>query len=81
MFYKEQNTESELHNYIKPERNRTSKYKYDCGTLMKIREFNSKDSLISKTEYKYDKFKNWIKKESFVNDALNSVQSREIEYK
>jgi hypothetical protein len=76
-------TESELSNYIKPERNRTSKYEYDCGTLMKIMEFNSKDSLISNTEYKYefDKFENWIKKESFINEKLNYIQTREIEYK
>jgi hypothetical protein len=76
-------TESELHNYLKPERNRTTKNEYDCGTLIKTIEFSSKDSLISKTEYKYeyDIFKNWIKKKLFINDELNYIQSREIEYK
>ena len=80
---KELVTKSELYNYIKPERSRTSKYEYDCGTLMKIREFNSKDSLISNTKYEYefDKFENWIKKESFINGKLNYIQAREIEYK
>ncbi|MBU2928333.1 hypothetical protein [Winogradskyella psychrotolerans] len=80
---KELVTKSELHNYKEPKRNRTSKYEYDCGILMKIREFNSKDSLISNTEFKYefDKFENWIKKELFINKELNFIQTREIEYK
>jgi hypothetical protein len=76
-------TESKLENFIKPERNRTNEYDYDCGILMKIREFNNKDSLISKTEYRYvfDKFENWIKRESFENNKLEYIITREIEYK
>ena len=76
-------TESELSNLIKPERNRTLKYKYKCGTLIKELGFNNKDSLVSTTEYKYefDKFENWVKKESFINDELNYIQLRKIEYK
>jgi len=80
---KELISESKLSNFLNPERNRTLKYKYKCGTLIKEFEFNSKDTLISNTEYKYefDKFENWIKKELIVNDELNYIQSREIEYK
>jgi hypothetical protein len=76
-------SESKLSNLIDPERNRTLKYKYKCGTLIKELEFNSKDSLISNTEYKYefDKFGNWIKKELIVNNKRNYIQTREIEYK
>jgi hypothetical protein len=76
-------SESKLSNFINPERNRTLKYKYKCGELIKELEFNSKDSLISNTEYKYefDKFKNWIKKELIVNNKKNYIQTREIEYK
>lgn len=76
-------TESKLSDFIKPERNRNTEYKYDCGILMEIKEFNSKDSLISTTAYKYefDKFENWIKRESIENDKLNYVRTREIKYK
>jgi len=80
---KELVTKSILSDLIKPERSRITKYDYDCGILMKIRKFNSKDSLISKTEYKYefDKFENWIKRESYENNKLNYIRMREIEYK
>jgi hypothetical protein len=66
-----------------PNRNQKSKFKYDCGTLVKTLEYNYQDSLISTTEYKYefDKFKNWIRKESIENDQLNYIQTRKIEYK
>lgn len=76
-------TESKLSDLRKPERNKKLEYKYDCGILMKIKEFNSKDSLISTTEYKYefDKFENWIKRESIENDKLNYIRTREIKYK
>ena len=76
-------TESKLTDLKKPERNRTTKYDYDCGTLKKTMVFNSKDSLISKMEYKYefDEFKNWIKKEKFENEKLSFIRTREIEYK
>lgn len=76
-------TKSKLWDFSKPERNRNTEYKYDCGILMEIKEFNSKDSLISTTEYKYefDKFENWTKRESIENDKLNYIRTREIEYK
>ena len=76
-------TGSKLTDFRKPERNRKKEYKYDCGILMEIKEFNNKDSLISKTEYNYefDKFKNWIKRESIKNNKLNYVRTREIKYK
>ncbi len=76
-------TESKLSDLKKPERNRKSEYKYDCEVLMEIKEFNSKDSLISTTEYKYefDKFENWIKRESIENDKLNYIRTRELKYK
>lgn len=76
-------TESKLFDFIKPEQNRVNKYDYDCRTLMNIMEFNSKDSLISKMKFKYelDEFENWIKMELFKNDKLNSIRTREIEYK
>ncbi|MCP4054836.1 hypothetical protein [Mesoflavibacter zeaxanthinifaciens] len=75
--------ESKLSDFRKPERNRKTEYKYDCGILMEIKEFNSKDSLISTTEYKYefDKFENWTKRKSIENDKLNYIRTREIEYK
>ena len=80
---KELITESKLSDFIKPERNTNSKYEYKCGILKIIKEFNDKDSLISKTEYKYkfDKFKNWIIRESFENGKLEYIKSRKIEYK
>ncbi len=64
-------------------RNRKTKFSYDCGTLVKTLEYNYKDSLISTTEYQYefDEFKNWIRKESIENDKLNYIQTREIDYK
>jgi hypothetical protein len=69
--------------YKNPNRNRKTEFNYDCGTLVKTIEYNYKDSLISINKYKYqlDKFENWIKKESFENDKLNYIQTREIEYK
>ena len=80
---KELVTESKLSDLIKPERNRTLKYEYKCGTLIKELEFNSNDSLVLNTEYKYkfDKFENWVKKELFVNNKRNYIQTRKIEYK
>lgn len=80
---KEYVTQSKLSDFIKPERNRITKYDYDCGTLKRIRKYDSKDSLISTTEFKYkfDKFKNWIQRKSFGNDNLNYIRTREIEYK
>jgi hypothetical protein len=80
---KEYVTDSKLSGYRKSERNRNTEYKYDCGILMEIKEFNSKDSLISTTEYKYefDKFENWTKRESIENKKLNYIRTREIEYK
>ncbi|MEM6515060.1 MAG: hypothetical protein AAF688_02675 [Bacteroidota bacterium] len=80
---KEHVTESKLSDFRKPERNRKSEYKYDCGILMEIKEFNSKDSLILTTEYKYefDKFENWIRRESFKNEQINYIQTRKIKYK
>lgn len=76
-------TETILSDYRKPNRNRRTEYKYDNGILMEEKEYDSKDSLISITTYKYvfDKFKNWIKKESFQNNKLNYIRTREIEYK
>jgi hypothetical protein len=73
----------ELTDYLNPERKSISNYIYDCGTLKEIREFNTKDSLILKTEYKYefDEFKNWVKRESFQNGKLVYIQKRKIEYK
>ena len=73
----------ETTNYKNTERNSKTEFHYDCGTLLKSLDFNFKDSLISTTTYKYqfDKFKNWIKKESFENDKLNYIKTREIEYK
>jgi hypothetical protein len=80
---KELITESKLSDFIKPERNLNSKYEYECGILKIIKEFNDRDSLISKTEYKYefDKFKNWVKRESFENGKLEYLKTRKIEYK
>ncbi|MDO3695970.1 hypothetical protein QVZ41_14050 [Wenyingzhuangia sp. chi5] len=76
-------TESKLSDFRKPEQNRNTEYKYDCGILMEIKKFNSKDSLISTTEckYEYDKFENWTKIESIENGKLNYIRTREIEYK
>ncbi|AXG74802.1 hypothetical protein DVK85_11405 [Flavobacterium arcticum] len=76
-------TKSILSNFTEPEKSRTTKYEYDSRTLIKTREFNSKDSLILETVYKYefDEFKNWIRKEAFENDILNYINTRKIEYK
>jgi hypothetical protein len=74
-------TETINHKDLK--RNTKSEFKYDCGTLVKTLDYNYQDSLISTTVYKYqlDKFENWIKKESYENDKLNYLKTREIEYK
>ena len=74
---------SKLSDFRKPGGTITSKYEYNCGMLKEIKEFNNKDSLISKTEYKYefDKFKNWTKRESFENEKLEYITRRKIEYK
>jgi len=64
-------------------RNRKSEFKYDCGILTETKEYNSKDSLISKTEYKYDfdKFENWIRRESYINEEMSYIKTRKIDYK
>ena len=64
-------------------RNTKTEFEYDYETLVKTLDYNYQDSLISTTEYKYqyDKFGNWIKKESYENDKLNYINTREIEYK
>jgi hypothetical protein len=68
---------------IKPDRNRFKEFKGECGILMEIKEYNSKDSLIllTKHKYVYDKYKNWIKRGIYENGRLNYLRTREIEYK
>ncbi|WP_299228304.1 hypothetical protein [uncultured Psychroserpens sp.] len=69
--------------HLKPERNRTLKYEYDCGTLTEMKTYNHKDSLISNTKYEYelDEYENWITKNSFENGNLTYIQTRIINYK
>ncbi len=76
-------TQITLTDFLNPERNRVTKYDYDCSILIRIKEYDSKNSLLLTTEYNYefDKFKNWIKRESFENNKLKYIQKREIEYK
>ena len=79
---KELITETVIIDYIKPERNRKTKFIYNCHLLTKIRKFNHNDSLISTTKYKYemDKFENWIKRESYINGKMDFIKTREIMY-
>ncbi|MDQ0337120.1 hypothetical protein J2Z57_003582 [Formosa algae] len=69
--------------YLKPERNITLEYEYDCGTLTEMRKYNHKDSLISTTKYEYelDDNQNWITKNSFENGNLTYIKTRIINYK
>lgn len=75
--------ESKLFDFKKPEQNRKTKYQYDYNILMETKEYDSKNSLISTTKYKYkfDKFENWVKRESIENDTLKYIRTREIKYK
>tara|TARA_R110002072_G_scaffold48716_15_gene133252 strand:- start:10335 stop:11147 length:813 start_codon:yes stop_codon:yes gene_type:complete len=75
--------ETKLFNYINPERSRTTKYVYSCGLLKKMSAYNRNDSLIAITKYKYqyDKYRNWIARESFENNKLNYIIFRDIDYK
>ncbi len=75
--------ESKFFDLINPNKNKTIKNEYDCGILRKTREYNNNDSLIAETKYKYefDKFENWIKKESFRNNKPDYIEIREIEYR
>tara|TARA_R110001583_G_scaffold192204_2_gene358479 strand:+ start:458 stop:1222 length:765 start_codon:yes stop_codon:yes gene_type:complete len=76
-------TKTNFINHLKPERNRTLEYEYDCGTLTEMRTYNHKDSLISTTKYEYelDEYENWITKNSFENRNLTYIQTRIINYK
>jgi hypothetical protein len=80
---KELVTESRLLNFKTPERNRITKYEYNSRTPTTMLEFNDKDSLISRTDYKYsfDKHKNWIEKKSIKNGQLDFIIRRKIKYK
>ena len=76
-------TKTKFIDHLKPERNRTLEYEYDCGTLNEMRTYNHKDSLISATKYEYelDEYQNWITKNSFENGNLTYIQTRIINYK
>ena len=74
---------TKLTDFKNPQKNVFSKYIYSCKILKEVQEFNEKDSLLLKTKYKYeyDKFQNWVKRESFQNGKLVYIQKRKIEYK
>jgi hypothetical protein len=80
---KELVSESILKDFMNPEMELITKYVYDCGRIKERKEYNNEDSLISRTEYKYelDEFQNWIKRESFVNKELKHLYTRIIQYK
>ncbi|MGS2727963.1 hypothetical protein ACU8DI_15260 [Psychroserpens sp. BH13MA-6] len=82
-FKSELATKTKHIDYLKPERNRTLEYEYDCGTLTEMRTYNHTDSLISATKYEYelDEYQNWIIKNSFENGNLTFIQTRIINYK
>lgn len=74
--------ESKTTNSIQPERSKKFLYTYKCGRLVKSKEYNQKDSLISLTNFEYilDEFDNWIEKKSFKNNKLIFIRRRQIEY-
>jgi hypothetical protein len=80
---KELVSQSILKDFMNPEKELITKYVYDCGRIKEMKEYNNEDSLISKTEYKYelDEFQNWFIRESFVNKELKFLNTRIIQYK
>lgn len=68
---------------LNPIANNSTKSEYSNGLLNNIKKYDSENSLISITNYIYefDKYKNWIKRESFINDKRNYIKTRKIEYK
>jgi hypothetical protein len=76
-------TKTNFIDHLKPERNRTLKYEYACGSQTEMRTYNHKNSLISTTKYEYelDEYENWITKNSFENGNLTYIKTRIINYK
>lgn len=66
-----------------PEKNSRSEYFYEGEELIKIKDFDDNNSLISITryEYKYDDFENWIERKAFEGDKLKTIKARSIVYK
>lgn len=79
----EHTEKTETINHKDLKQNTKAEFVYDCGILIKTVNYNYQDSLISTIVYNYqfDKFENWIKIESFENDKLKYLKTREIEYK
>jgi hypothetical protein len=66
-----------------PEKNNRSEYIYSGNDLLKIKEYNQNDLLIStvRFEYKKDSLGNWIERKAFENDTLNAIKTWNIVYK
>lgn len=76
-------TKIEMIHQTDSKRNRKTVYKYDCQTLIGLKEFNGNDSLITSIKYKYDldEFENWISRRAYVKGELDKIITREITYK
>lgn len=74
---------SEFQNFKAPEKNSITEYIYKCDTLTQQLTYNFKDSLLSRTEYKYeyDAYGNWISKQSFSKGQLTLIKTRKINYR
>jgi hypothetical protein len=75
--------EDKYTNYLYPKRSQTITYNYKNSELDRSLKFNSYDSLVSTSTYKYkvDRFNNWVEKSIFENGTISYLKKRKIEYK
>ena len=85
VFYKEKDQIEIVitEDFVNPKKTRKESYKYDCGKLNAIKEYNGNGNLTKITKFRYvtDKHKNWIRRETEENEKLKFVSIREIEYR
>jgi hypothetical protein len=79
---KKQVVETSLSDSLNLDKNRIFRYDYRNERLLKTKEYNQHDSLISIILYEYqlDKFGNWIERKTIKDKVLTTIIKREIEY-
>ena len=76
-------TESEFKFQENPSKNNRYKYIYEVDDLIKTLKYNQNDTLISTTDFEYEKdsIGNWVKRKTFENNKLKAIKTWEIVYK
>ncbi|WP_298508379.1 hypothetical protein [uncultured Kordia sp.] len=76
-------TTSTISDFVTPEKSQHFSYTYVHKTLVKVKKYDTKDSLIStiENEYEFDRYDNWITRKTSINGKLDHTLTRVISYK